>query len=96
MFGDWDFGLIIFMFVLELEVVVFVIFFDMQGCYDIKIVLYYFVIYRINYLFWWFNFQVGDSFVVVDCGGGMVDFISYDMVSFFLVMVKECVKGQGM
>ncbi|CAP65369.1 uncharacterized protein PODANS_6_8790 [Podospora anserina S mat+] len=35
------------------------------------------------------------AFVVVDCGGGTVDLISYDMVSLSPATVKECVKGQG-
>ncbi|KAK0672629.1 hypothetical protein QBC41DRAFT_380636 [Cercophora samala] len=41
------------------------------------------------------DIQNGDSFVVVDCGGGTVDLISYDMVSVSPAKVKECVKGQG-
>jgi len=37
----------------------------------------------------------GDTFVVVDCGGGTVDLISYEVVSIGPMTVKECVKGQG-
>lgn len=39
--------------------------------------------------------QAGDTFVVVDCGGGTVDLISYEVVSIAPIVFKECVKGQG-
>ncbi|KAK4199934.1 hypothetical protein QBC40DRAFT_307057 [Triangularia verruculosa] len=39
--------------------------------------------------------RAGDSFVVVDCGGGTVDLIGYEMVGLAPPTVKECVKGQG-
>ncbi|KAK4188308.1 hypothetical protein QBC35DRAFT_523026 [Podospora australis] len=41
------------------------------------------------------DIKANDSFVVVDCGGGTADLISYDMVSVAPMRVKECVKGQG-
>ncbi|KAK3390828.1 hypothetical protein B0H63DRAFT_539285 [Podospora didyma] len=36
--------------------------------------------------------KAGDRFVVVDCGGGTADLISYDAVSTNPMVVKECVK----
>jgi hypothetical protein len=39
--------------------------------------------------------QDGDSFVVVDCGGGTVDIISYTVVSKEPMVIRECVKGEG-
>ncbi|GAB1319160.1 Actin-like ATPase domain-containing protein [Madurella fahalii] len=39
--------------------------------------------------------KAGDSFVVVDCGGGTVDLISYEVVSIAPMVIKECVQGQG-
>ncbi|KAG7287659.1 hypothetical protein NEMBOFW57_007172 [Staphylotrichum longicolle] len=41
------------------------------------------------------DIKAGDSFVVVDCGGGTVDLISYEVVSLSPMVVKECIKGQG-
>ncbi len=43
-----------------------------------------------------FGFQAGDTFVVVDCGGGTADLISYEVVSISPMVVRECVQGQGM
>lgn len=40
--------------------------------------------------------QADDTFIVVDCGGGTVDIISYKVISNEPVVVRECVKGQGM
>ncbi|KAH0612446.1 uncharacterized protein H6S33_010498 [Morchella sextelata] len=38
----------------------------------------------------------GDVFVVVDCGGGTVDLISYEIVSLSpSISVKECASGKG-
>jgi hypothetical protein len=34
--------------------------------------------------------------VVVDCGGGTADLISYEVISIAPMAMKECVKGQGM
>ncbi len=34
--------------------------------------------------------------MVVDCGGGTADLISYEVVTTTPMVVKECVKGQGM
>jgi hypothetical protein len=41
------------------------------------------------------NFQVGDSFVVCDAGGGTVDLISYKMTQVKPMQLKECVEGSG-
>ncbi|KAK4237432.1 hypothetical protein C8A03DRAFT_34593 [Achaetomium macrosporum] len=41
------------------------------------------------------DIKPGDIFVVVDCGGGTVDLISYEVTSTAPMAVKECVKGQG-
>ncbi|KAK4154993.1 hypothetical protein C8A00DRAFT_13902 [Chaetomidium leptoderma] len=41
------------------------------------------------------DIEAGDSFVVVDCGGGTVDLISYEVISTGPMVVRECVKGQG-
>ncbi|KAL2016086.1 hypothetical protein VTK56DRAFT_4293 [Thermocarpiscus australiensis] len=41
------------------------------------------------------DIKAGDTFVVVDCGGGTVDLISYEVVGIEPMVVKECVKGQG-
>lgn len=44
----------------------------------------------------WINLvQEGDSFVVVDCGGGTVDIISYKVTSTEPMVVREVVQGQG-
>jgi hypothetical protein len=32
---------------------------------------------------------------VVDCGGGTVDLVSYEVTSIAPMVVKECVKGPG-
>ena len=39
--------------------------------------------------------QDEDTFVVVDCGGGTVDLISYKLIQAKPMIVKECVKGSG-
>ncbi|KAL1835623.1 hypothetical protein VTJ49DRAFT_6307 [Mycothermus thermophilus] len=39
--------------------------------------------------------QVGDTFVVADCGGGTTDIISYEVINISPMAVKECVQGQG-
>ncbi|KAI5837493.1 hypothetical protein DFP73DRAFT_568263 [Morchella snyderi] len=42
------------------------------------------------------HFKRGDVFVVVDCGGGTVDLISYEIVSLSpSISVKECAGGKG-
>jgi hypothetical protein len=41
------------------------------------------------------NFQVGDSFVVCDAGGGTVDLISYKMTQVKPMQLVECVEGSG-
>ncbi|KAH6856361.1 hypothetical protein B0I37DRAFT_425624 [Chaetomium sp. MPI-CAGE-AT-0009] len=41
------------------------------------------------------DITAGDSFVVVDCGGGTVDLISYKVINAAPMVVKECVQGQG-
>jgi hypothetical protein len=41
------------------------------------------------------DIKPGDTFVVVDCGGGTADLISYEVTSTSPMVVKECVKGQG-
>ncbi|KAI0112375.1 hypothetical protein GGR51DRAFT_568510 [Nemania sp. FL0031] len=41
------------------------------------------------------DLQVGDSFVVVDAGGGTVDIISYKLNKAEPLSVSECVEGQG-
>lgn len=33
--------------------------------------------------------------MVVDCGGGTVDLISYKLIQAKPIIVKECVKGSG-
>ncbi|KAK1783177.1 hypothetical protein QBC45DRAFT_466942 [Copromyces sp. CBS 386.78] len=39
--------------------------------------------------------QAGDTFVVVDCGGGTADVISYSVTQTDPMVVKESVKGEG-
>lgn len=39
--------------------------------------------------------QDEDTFIVVDCGGGTVDLISYKLIQAKPMIVKECVKGSG-
>ncbi|KAI0191984.1 hypothetical protein EV127DRAFT_510725 [Xylaria flabelliformis] len=41
------------------------------------------------------DLQVGDSFVVVDAGGGTVDIISYKINTVQPLSVSECVEGEG-
>ncbi|RPA90385.1 hypothetical protein L873DRAFT_1718078, partial [Choiromyces venosus 120613-1] len=41
------------------------------------------------------HFQVGDTFVVADCGGGTVDVISYTITKKSPLEVVECVEGTG-
>ncbi|KAH7631214.1 hypothetical protein B0T09DRAFT_357204 [Sordaria sp. MPI-SDFR-AT-0083] len=41
------------------------------------------------------RFDNGDTFMVVDCGGGTVDLISYKLIQAKPIIVKECVKGSG-
>ncbi|KAI1181658.1 actin-like ATPase domain-containing protein [Nemania serpens] len=41
------------------------------------------------------DLQVGDSFVVVDAGGGTVDIISYELNELEPLSVSECVEGEG-
>ena len=41
------------------------------------------------------NFQVGDSFVVCDAGGGTVDLISYKLKQVRPMQLVECVEGSG-
>jgi hypothetical protein len=41
------------------------------------------------------NFQIGDSFVVCDAGGGTVDLISYKMTQVKPMQLVECVEGSG-
>ncbi|RPA91803.1 actin-like ATPase domain-containing protein [Choiromyces venosus 120613-1] len=41
------------------------------------------------------HLQVGDTFVVADCGGGTVDVISYTITKKSPLEVVECVKGTG-
>ncbi|KAI1386328.1 actin-like ATPase domain-containing protein [Hypoxylon trugodes] len=41
------------------------------------------------------DIEVGDAFVVTDCGGGTVDIISYEVVNANPLEVKECVEGTG-
>ncbi|KAH8164516.1 hypothetical protein CIB48_g3748 [Xylaria polymorpha] len=41
------------------------------------------------------DLQAGDSFVVVDAGGGTVDVISYKINELQPLRVSECVEGQG-
>ncbi|GAW13738.1 hypothetical protein ANO14919_031270 [Xylariales sp. No.14919] len=41
------------------------------------------------------DLQVGDSFVVVDAGGGTVDVISYKINTLEPLSVSECVEGEG-
>ncbi|KAI1742898.1 hypothetical protein F4680DRAFT_471799 [Xylaria scruposa] len=41
------------------------------------------------------DLQVGDSFVVVDAGGGTVDIISYRINTVQPLSVSECVEGEG-
>lgn len=41
------------------------------------------------------NFQVGDSFVVCDAGGGTVDLISYKLTETKPMKLAECVEGSG-
>lgn len=41
------------------------------------------------------NFQVGDSFVVCDAGGGTVDLISYKVIQTKPLELAECVEGSG-
>ncbi|KAL1876468.1 hypothetical protein Daus18300_002712 [Diaporthe australafricana] len=40
-------------------------------------------------------YPVGDTFVVVDCGGGTVDIITYIITSMSPMTVQEVVKGKG-
>ncbi|KAK3502989.1 hypothetical protein B0T13DRAFT_501190 [Neurospora crassa] len=42
-----------------------------------------------------FDVKDEDTFVVVDCGGGTVDLISYKLIQAKPMIVKECVKGSG-
>lgn len=39
--------------------------------------------------------QRGDTFVVVDCGGGTVDLISYEVAGTSPMTVRECAPGKG-
>ncbi|KAJ4406589.1 hypothetical protein N0V91_004532 [Didymella pomorum] len=41
------------------------------------------------------NFQIGDSFVVCDAGGGTVDLISYKITRVKPMQLAECVEGSG-
>ncbi|CCC12214.1 unnamed protein product [Sordaria macrospora k-hell] len=41
------------------------------------------------------NINVGETFIVCDCGGGTVDIISYEVTSTDPFQVKEAVKGDG-
>ncbi|KAF2127837.1 actin-like ATPase domain-containing protein [Dothidotthia symphoricarpi CBS 119687] len=41
------------------------------------------------------NFQVGDTFVVCDAGGGTVDLISYQVSQTKPMRLSECVEGSG-
>lgn len=40
-------------------------------------------------------YQIDDSFVIVDCGGGTVDLISYKVTKTSPMEVREVVKGEG-
>ncbi|OTA63748.1 actin-like ATPase domain-containing protein [Hypoxylon sp. EC38] len=39
--------------------------------------------------------EVGDAFIVADCGGGTVDLISYEVSGIDPLEVRECVEGTG-
>ncbi|KAJ4401976.1 hypothetical protein N0V85_005400 [Neurospora sp. IMI 360204] len=39
--------------------------------------------------------KTGDTFVMVDCGGGTADVISYTVTDSNPMVVRECVKGEG-
>ncbi|KAI1278238.1 hypothetical protein F5Y07DRAFT_406915 [Xylaria sp. FL0933] len=41
------------------------------------------------------DLQVGDSFIVLDAGGGTVDIISYKINKLEPLLVSECVEGEG-
>ncbi|KAK3391788.1 hypothetical protein B0T20DRAFT_488687 [Sordaria brevicollis] len=41
------------------------------------------------------DIEVGETFIVCDCGGGTVDIISYEVTSMEPFQVKEAVKGDG-
>ncbi|KAI1355987.1 hypothetical protein F5Y01DRAFT_301565 [Xylaria sp. FL0043] len=41
------------------------------------------------------DLKIGDSFVVLDAGGGTVDIISYKINKFEPLSVSECVEGEG-
>ncbi|ROW13226.1 hypothetical protein VPNG_04861 [Cytospora leucostoma] len=41
------------------------------------------------------NIKIGDCFVIVDCGGGTVDLISYKVTKTQPMEVEEVVKGEG-
>lgn len=41
------------------------------------------------------DLEVGDAFVVCDCGGGTVDIISYAVSQTDPLVIRECVEGDG-
>ncbi|KAI8633026.1 hypothetical protein F5Y19DRAFT_416205 [Xylariaceae sp. FL1651] len=41
------------------------------------------------------DIEVGDAFIVADCGGGTVDLISYEVTKTQPIEMKECVEGTG-
>jgi molecular chaperone DnaK (HSP70) len=68
---------------------------DKSGLVNIKVTKRYTQLFIFNSVGHLTLSQVGDVFVVADCGGGTADLISYEVTCLSPLRMKECVEGEG-